>query len=46
MYGKANLTNIVIIIFILIIALLASNYLLFKILINFPLIVKIYLAHF
>jgi len=46
MYGKANLTNIVIIIFILIIALLASNYLLFQILINFPLIVKIYLANF
>jgi len=46
MYGKANFTNIVLIIFILIIALGASSYLLLKCLIHFPVLVKIYLDHF
>jgi hypothetical protein len=45
-YSKANISNIILNLSILLVASLGSNVLLFKVINNFPLMVKYYLEYF
>jgi len=45
-YSKANISNIILNLSILVVASLGSNVLLFKVINNFPLMVKYYLEYF